>query len=626
MSQICPGIGHDAAVKRALVLALLVACGSNNNNKPADASFMDADPFMDAPIDAPVLPAFRTPHPEMSDGELAEKALARMGVQSPAVPNAVSASCNTCHGMTKDRLRYWRQLSDTSMTNCLTDLDVTTTESAKAMVNCMRMQPDVETSMFDTTKLGYYATAGRLGWFDYLFWKAYGPMAPAQKAAFINAAAMPHGSDTVPLTQEDFDIIAEWVSRGLPQLDAYMPPDGPPTTCTAYIGPDVQAHTTALATTGWRAINRGNNMAMFDCGTETDPRNCMTNQPLASTTAFGTGWDVTGMGHVRVLDDVTYHSAYWTRSSPDGRFIGYGASSPQSVITDLQRSKFHIQINALYDPGFFPDNSGWVFQGGPRRLCSMATLTSNPTSVAMTEAGCTSGSQIGLYQHVGKALGGGDYFTIDGQFVSDNGGHGLTTHQPAAQFDSNSHADFNPFVFNGTTYVGGSTISVIQPYEGDDVLSPSASLEMTRVANNSSQQIGYALHKVNIAGTAPSYTITTPEIARYCITGSKVAFSYDERWIVYHHYVMNTNADAMELGFTGTSDPGFAQYITKGAANLYVMDLATGVPHRITNMAPGQYAVMPHFRSDGWIYANVRDTVANHEYWIASDASLILEQ
>jgi hypothetical protein len=59
------------------------------------------------------------------------------------------------------------------------------------------------------------------------------------------------------------------------------------------------------------------------------------------------------------------------------------------------------------------------------------------------------------------------------------------------------------------------------------------------------------------------------------------------------------------------------------------MDLATGVPQRITNMQPGQYAVMPHFRSDGWIYANVRDNNAIagvvHEYFISSDAALLAE-
>jgi len=39
-------------------------------------------------------------------------------------------------------------------------------------------------------------------------------------------------------------------------------------------------------------------------------------------------------------------------------------------------------------------------------------------------------------------------------------------------------------------------------------------------------------------------------------------------------------------------------------------------------MHAGQYALYPHFRSDGWIYFLVRDKVSNKEYAVASDAAL----
>jgi hypothetical protein len=42
-------------------------------------------------------------------------------------------------------------------------------------------------------------------------------------------------------------------------------------------------------------------------------------------------------------------------------------------------------------------------------------------------------------------------------------------------------------------------------------------------------------------------------------------------------------------------------------------------------MAPGQYAVYPHFRSDGWIYFIVRDNNHGVEYVTASDAALAFE-
>ena len=37
-------------------------------------------------------------------------------------------------------------------------------------------------------------------------------------------------------------------------------------------------------------------------------------------------------------------------------------------------------------------------------------------------------------------------------------------------------------------------------------------------------------------------------------------------------------------------------------------------------MNPGQYALYPFFRSDGWIYFLVRDTSSHKEYAVASDA------
>ena len=152
--------------------------------------------------------------------------------------------------------------------------------------------------------------------------------------------------------------------------------------------------------------------------------------------------------------------------------------------------------------------------GGTRNTCPMSVLTSNPASVAMTETGCTKFSQIGLYQHVGRALGGGDDFTIDSEFVSDDGGHTATHGDPDAYFGPHAIAYFNPFMFNGTNYTAKSQIEVPQAYEGDSVLSPSAGLELTRVSDPNNVQIGYVLHKVNKTPSGGSYTIDAPEIAR----------------------------------------------------------------------------------------------------------------
>ena len=153
-------------------------------------------------------------------------------------------------------------------------------------------------------------------------------------------------------------------------------------------------------------------------------------------------------------------------------------------------------------------------------------------------------------------------------------------------------------------------------------MSPSASWLISRVAGQFGVQNGYTLRKLVATPSGGTYTVTIPVIGRYCLTGEKPNFSYDERWMVFHHYV--TDADAVDLGFTGPTDPGFAAYRTKGASNIYLVDMRTGDKTRITRTAPGQYALYPHFRSDGWIYFLVRVATTNTEYVAASDAELVV--
>ncbi len=113
------------------------------------------------------------------------------------------------------------------------------------------------------------------------------------------------------------------------------------------------------------------------------------------------------------------------------------------------------------------------------------------------------------------------------------------------------------------------------------------------------------------------------EIGRYCLPGAKIEISFDERYGLYHHYI--GDEDAEELGFTGPTDPDFAAYRSQGSANVYLIDLATGERTRLTNMGPGQYALFPHFRSDGWIYFLVRGNTGaagGGERLMATDAVL----
>src|SRR4051812_17773761 len=254
------------AMKRALVLGLVlvIGCGGSGGGDQPDAAPADSS------MDAPVLPVFRNPV-NLPDDQLALQALQLLGAQ---VSGTNTSSCNGCHGVTKQHLRYWRALSDTAMTTCLTDLFVSSKESAIQMIDCMRAMPTLAESDFDTKKLGVFATAAKLPWFEYTFWMAYGDEGPAKLQQFQAQAGMPKEGAS-PLTQAQFDIVAEWFVRGLPGLETTLVTDPPPSTCQAGISSDVGHHVTEQATIGWRAVNKMNQMAMFGCGAETDPRNCL---------------------------------------------------------------------------------------------------------------------------------------------------------------------------------------------------------------------------------------------------------------------------------------------------------------------------------------------------------------
>ncbi len=563
----------------------------------------------------------------LPDPELALRALQILGADVKDTGDA----CTPCHSLTESNLRDWADLSSGALTACLTDLEVATPEVAREMIECVQALPGLPGTKFATAALGFWAAGAERDWWSYTFTKGYPEDGAARWAAFVDEVHMPPDG-RVPLTDEEYDLVGEWFARGVPLLDELLDETPGPGQCDALITSAVNTHVTTMATTGWRAVNAADSsILMFGCAGATNPRQCLATETDAATTAYGAGWAVSGHGVLRVLHTSNYPSAFWTRGSADGRWVGNGAhggipNNWRAAIIDLNGTDRTIPVNASYDPGFFPDNRGFVMQGGARNTCTMSVLTANPSQINMTEAGCADVGEVGLYQHVGAMLGGGDYFAVDGPFVSDDGGHFATTRNPDADFGGNSAAGLIPMIFNGTTFQAVDQISVSTPYGGDAVLSPSARLLISRIAGPSNDQNGYTMRRVDATPDgAGSYDVVAPIVARYCLTGGKPAFSYDERWMVIHHYVEDTDADAQALGFVNRQDAGFTPYRQQGAANIYLVELTTGQATRITSMSPGQYALFPYFRSDGWIYFQVRVIDTTPEYVVASDAALVAE-
>ena len=404
------------------------------------------------------------------------------------------------------------------------------------------------------------------------------------------------------------------------------PADVPPVGECGGIGPEVAAHVTAMSTMGWAALNRSRSMMMHGCAGASRPQDCLAMVPEVGAADIGANRSAIPGAHLRLLYTGATRSGFWTRSSADGRFVGRGIH-----LYDLARSAGVTMTGAMYDPAFFPDNSGYTYQPGGR-LCPMSTLTTGePTAVQLMGAGSPcAGSSLGLYQHLGTSLDGADYWaTSAGNAAWDDGGHAatLTETRRNEAWGATAQTSLTLMANSGSGFTAVGSRSVRTPYQGDAVISPSSRMLITRFVDAAGAYQGYILNRLDASHTGPAIMASATEIARYCVQGAKPGFSYDERYITYHHYAgggPDADADARELGFTGEDDPAFAEYTRRGVSNVYILDLLTGAVRRVTNMGPGQYALYPHYRSDGWIYFIVRTLGTGREQVIASDAGFMM--
>ncbi len=617
-----------------------VACKGGPSDAVVDASdgVQDAGntPVVDGavsdsmvPVDGAVpdatigVPTFFTARDDLSDDQLADQALALL-------TNTQTGNCSDCHGITKQRLYHWRALSDQSLTSCLTDLTVPNQAVAQEMLDCLRVDPSNPNSFFDATSSAIFSTGAHLAWFKYTFQTAYGANYLDSYNDFLERVAMPKGGN-VAYDQGQFDIIASWFTRGLPLIEDKLPDDPAPTECTPGVSGAVATHVAESALAGWRAVNAQNGILMHGCDPNSnDVFDCLSSYPSYTDNTVSQNWAANVPNQqIRVLRENGYRSNFWTRSSADGRYVGHGARSggtndtgAASMIVDLARD-FQIPGTAFYDPSFFPDNSGMMFQTSRAYMCNQSFLSTAESITYNAEPECTFTNNIGLYQHVGANVSSGDYWAVAGQFTSDNG-QGRTFSDPSASFSSTSTARLTPIVHDGANYVAGSRITKSTPYEGDTIISASSKMILSRLRGSGGSQLGFVMREVTATETAQGYDVELAEVARYCFNGGKPAFSYDDRWLVLHHYIGND--DAVDLGFSSSSDMGFAPYQNDGAANIYLIDTLTGEVTRITTMSAGEYALFPHFRSDGWIYFVVRSVNYSGEYIVASDAALRLEQ
>ncbi len=606
-----------------LVAALAAACDSGSDTPdsgttdggadvagPADGgSEADAGPPDAGP---PPIPLLRN-EVDLDDEALATQALALMG----APEAGGEGRCSGCHAITRQNIRRFWDVSDVAWRNCFANLAPDTQAEAQAIVQCFR-----DTDLYTATNLGVFATGGELEWFRYVFRLAFGEAWETEYERFtmrVVQSADAHGG----LAREEFDLLTEWFLRGTPMVEAVLPALDGPGECTPYVDASVVQLVADGEATGWSARNTEAAILMHDCAGATDALGCLSSYPRVQDTPLGAAWGVEATDQ-RMLFTVPYRTSYWTKVSADGRFVAHGGNGDGagSSVIDLERGAV-VGVEAAYDPGFFPDNSGFMFQGTRRGsgLCMTDVLTTGePTRVTFEEPGCSAPRGIALYQHVGASLDGDDYWVVTSLWTGDTGD---SDRDPSVMVSPSASLTLHRLLNTGSGFVLDRPFTVDAPWQGNVVISPTMRVMVGQLADASGRPLGFVLRRIDITRRADGTVgrVDAPEVARYCTPGGKAAFSLDDRWVVTHHRA--TDEDAVDLGFTGPDDPAFAPF--RGVSNVYLIDVLTGERRRVTNMQPGQRALFPSFRSDGWLYYLVRAGASGSvpEYVAASNAGIV---
>ncbi|HVZ33963.1 MAG TPA: hypothetical protein VG963_16160, partial [Polyangiaceae bacterium] len=590
----------------------------------------------------------------LADDDLAHQALQLLG--SSAV--GASGSCSNCHSLGRPTLTRWAKLTQQFSDACLKDTGLGDQDAIDSMLECFRTRAGTPSTSYAPENFGVYATAAGLPWFTYVFQHASGLTDwHAESQNFVTRVGMPRVGQ--PFTQAQFDVVAEWFSRNLPRLAALVPEDSG-TDCTPGLDPRLQDYLAAISSTNWRAKNAQVPLLMYGCASAQSGSSCFANLPRAGDQPYGDGWEYLSGAKIRILRDNTDSpTLFWSRTSADGRYMASGLQNyddggDRGQFVDLAQNRI-ITAHFAYDATFFPDNSGFLVQQGggdesgpsgvpttgsvdsreTALVCEQSVFDGNPARISGEESQCSKiGGTFGLYQQLSKSLDGSDYWVVHGSYESDDGGFNPVLANPSAAFQDDAAVTLTPMVDTGNGFVAGAAARVPTSHEGDPILSPSGGLLVTRMKGKEYQtqsdgfnitaadQTGYAVYAVTSSRAGSTSSASLDQIGHICMQGGKATFSFDERWMVFHRYVIDT--DAEELGFASKDDPAFADYLRQGSSNLYLVDLKTGDTKRLTNMHPGQYALYPNFRADGWIYFVVR-TLEGNEYFAASDAALVGE-
>ncbi|MBX3228340.1 MAG: hypothetical protein KIT84_06790 [Labilithrix sp.] len=541
--------------------------------------------------------------PELSDLELASKASQLL--------SAEGSKCSTCHTAGKEDILRWGAAYKAVKDECLAPaLPLTALER----IDCLRQDKTDATSWFTAEKLGLYSGGAHLAEFEALFKAAY----PEDEwelrfKEFKTAAGMP-AFNRPGFTADEYALVAKWADRGLPKINEVMAPPGE-AECVPSTTPELQAHIERMKTEGWGARLAAASTPMALCGAAENPVDCLTSLPDLTQQMGVEGTTQT----LRELRKLEFRTSFWVRSSPDGRFAAVGGSPSKIIDLDAPATAAYVSVQAPYDPGFFPNNDGFTYAGaggGGIRVCRSSVIHDAFASgqrITFNEPSCTRIIDT-VYQSIGASVDGSLYFMATGAHTNDSGS---SSGPLGASFGANATTTLTPMFNDGTKYVPGQNVQVKIPQEGDQQMSPTNTLLITRFGQKAGRA-GFRIRSVTPrfgaptgdagASALPSVRVETKVLGTICLQGGKPQLSFDERFIAVHQYV-DPNANPAGLPI--------------GTANIFVHDLKTGRQVQLTKLRAGQKALFPHWRADGWLYFLVKDNTGK-ESLVASDVALRL--
>lgn len=554
-----------------------------------------------------------------------EKAATLLGLTPSSNPGPHDGKCAGCHAdlRTEPFMNRLYVQAAYLVERCIRKKPITQAE-AMTMVNCLRAD--------FVTGEAQVATPARLGFLsaglEHPFIKDVFRLAQAEDhyKAMVNASLMPQGGPSFPAA--DFELIYRWMRHGMPGLNQYLASDGPQSCLNpneSYVGERVKEHIVrmSLRNESWSARNRSNGMVMAGCNDELT-LNCLQQKDNDGNEYFPVQSDITvteRKNHrIRLLQEINNEFRYWVRSSADGRYVA-GGGDPSFVLDLAPRfggeAARRITVLANYDPGFLPNNQGIIFQGQRTYMCRQSVLDDPAiTELDFQHQDCAQQDlQVGLYQGIGSSMNTLDITTVSGGYLGDDGVGRLTNQIPLFRAEERAFIK----IFDPGSWELKKELSMLAPYHGNWNLSPSNQLLLSVISGADELRRphhgGYHLARFDdFSGLTEGFALDSlprEETAKICVgAGEKPQFSFSERFLAFHRYQQESVVNG---------DP------TQGSSDIYLVDLLKDLqPQAVTRMGPGQYAQFPHFRSDGWMYFVVRDTIQRKSFLMASNIAVLI--